>query len=312
MSATKEGKRKIKLSIGDRIFVTVNGFLLTMFFIIIMYPLLYIVSASFSDPGAVSTGEMILWPVRPSIDGYEFIFGYDDIWTGYGNTLFYTVFGTTVNIAVTIPCAYALSRKDLMGRGFVLLLFMITMYISGGLIPGYLNVYQLGLVNTRTYILIGGAMSVYNCLVSRAFFSSSIPWELHEAARIDGAGNFRTFFNIVLPLSSPIIVVLTLYYGVGHWNAYFNAMIYLAKARNLWPLQMFLRDILIKGQFASSVLMEADGLTPEQIQALMQEADTANMVKFCVIIASTLPMMIIYPWLQKFFAKGVMIGSVKG
>lgn len=308
MSATKEGKRKIKLSIGDRIFVTINGLMLTLFFIIIMYPLLYIVSASFSDPGAVSTGEMILWPVRPSIDGYEFIFGYDDIWTGYGNTLFYTVFGTTVNIAVTIPCAYALSRKDLMGRGFVLLLFMITMYISGGLIPGYLNVYQLGLVNTRTYILIGGAMSVYNCIVSRAFFSSSIPWELHEAARIDGANDFTVFFKIILPLSKAIIVVMILYYGVGRWNSYFTEMIYL-QDRAMFPLQLFLREILINGRITPE---QTIGMTVEEAEMLLKRAEMADRIKYGVIIVSTIPMLILYPMVQRFFEKGVMIGSVKG
>lgn len=312
MSQALTEKRRIRQSVGDRVFGWIIYSVLALFVIAELYPLVYVVSASFTDPKAITSGEMILWPVRPTLQGYQYIFNYKEIWTGYANTLFYTVVGTVVNLVVTLPAAYALSRRDFKDKTILMLFFMFTMYFSGGLIPAYLNIHKLGLLNTVWVMIIAGPLSVYNMIVARTFFANSIPWELHEAARIDGAGNFRTFFNIVLPLSSPIIVVLTLYYGVGHWNAYFNAMIYLAKARNLWPLQMFLRDILIKGQFASSVLMEADGLTPEQIQALMQEADTANMVKFCVIIASTLPMMIIYPWLQKFFAKGVMIGSVKG
>lgn len=191
-------------------------------------------------------------------------------------------------------------------------IFMFTMYFGGGMIPSYLNMYELHLLNTRWVMLLNGALSVYNMIVARTFFANTIPWELHEAARIDGAGNFRVFLQIVLPLSAPIIVVMTLYYGVGHWNAYFNAMMYLAQARKLWPLQMFLREILIKGQFATTAMMDNRSYTMEEMVALIKAAETANMIKFCIIIVATAPMMVIYPWLQKFFAKGVMIGSVKG
>ncbi len=305
-------RNRIRHSKGDRIFAVIIYTLLGLFVLVELYPLLYVISASFSDPKAVGSGEMLLWPIRPSLDGYKYIFSYSEIWTGYLNTIFYTVVGTIVNLAVTIPAAYALSRRDFKDKGLFMTIFMFTMYFSGGLIPGYLNIYQLKLLNTRTVMIVCGALSVYNLIVARTFFANTIPWELHEAARIDGAGNFRTFFKIVLPLSSPIMVVMTLYYGVGRWNEYFTAMMYLAKARAMWPLQLFLREILLKGQFATNAMMEGGDFSPEQMAAMTRQAETANMIKYCVIIAATIPMMVIYPWLQKFFAKGVMIGSVKG
>ena len=180
-------KRHIKLSKGDRVFVTINGILLALFFIVELYPMIYVLSASFSDPQAVGGGEMLLWPVRPSLEGYQYILQYKTIWTGYLNTIFYTVLGTVVNLIVTIPCAYALSRRDFPDKGIFMLLFMFTMYFSGGTIPAYLNYKSLGLLNTRWVMLICGALSVYNMIVARTFFANSIPWELHEAARIDGA-----------------------------------------------------------------------------------------------------------------------------
>ena len=305
-------RNRIRHSRGDRVFAGIIYTLLGLFFVIELYPLVYVISASFSDPLAVGSGEMILLPVRPRLDGYKYILNYSEIWTGYLNTFFYTVVGTVINLVVTLPAAYALSRRDFKDKGIIMAIFMFTMYFSGGLIPGYLNIYQLGMLNTRWVMILSGALSVYNMIVARTFFANTIPWDLHEAARIDGAGNFRIFFQIVLPLSSPIIVVMTLYYGVGHWNAYFNAMMYLAKARSLWPLQLFLRDILIKGQFAANALMNNESMSPEQMLEMTKQAETANMIKYCVIIAATAPMMLIYPWLQKFFAKGVMIGSVKG
>ena len=305
-------RNRIRHSKGDRVFAAIIYTLLALFVLIEMYPIIYVISASFSDPNAVASGKMLLLPVNPSFSGYKYIFSYSEIWVGYGNTLFYTVMGTLINLAVTIPAAYALSRRDFKDKGFFMTIFMFTMYFGGGMIPSYLNMYELHLLNTRWVMLLNGALSVYNMIVARTFFANTIPWELHEAARIDGAGNFRVFLQIVLPLSAPIIVVMTLYYGVGHWNAYFNAMMYLAQARKLWPLQMFLREILIKGQFATTAMMDNRSYTMEEMVALIKAAETANMIKFCSIIVATAPMMVIYPWLQKFFAKGVMIGSVKG
>ncbi len=301
-------KRKIRVSRGDVVFLTLNTLFLVIFFLITLYPLIYVLSASFSDPDAVSGGRMVLWPVGFTLQGYEYIFKYQEIWSGYANTLFYTVFGTLFALLITIPCAYALSRRDLKGRGAVMMYFMITMYISGGMIPGYLNVQSLGLVDTRLFMIITGGLSVYNMIVARTFFSNSIPWELHEAARIDGASDFTTFFRIVLPLSKPILVVLMLYYGVAQWNSYFTAMMYLTD-RAKFPLQLILKEILISSQIGQSSI---EGLTAEEISQIFQQEKTANLLKYGVIVVSSVPMLIIYPFLQKFFAKGVMIGSVKG
>ena len=304
-------KQHIRLSVGDRVFVTINTILIILFVIVELYPMIFVLSASFSEPTMVGSGQMLLWPVKPTLQGYQFILQYKTIWGGYANTLFYTIVGTSFNLFVTIPCAYALSRKDFPDKGIFMLLFMFTMYFSGGTIPMYLNYKSLGLLNTRWVIIICGALSVYNMIVARTFFANTIPWELHEAARIDGASDFRTFFSIVLPLSKAIMAVMVLYYGVAHWNQYFIALMYLPKAQELWPLQMVLRDILIKGQFAAKSM--GDGvMDPQEMLELLRQADTANIMKYCVIVVATVPMLIIYPFLQKFFAKGVMIGSVKG
>ena len=301
----------IRLSRSDRIFVTVNSILLFLIFLITLYPILFVISASFSDPKAVSAGKMVLLPISPSLQAYTFILGYKDIWTGYANTIFYTFAGTALNLVLTLPCAYSLSRRDCPFRGVIMTLFMITMYFGGGLIPGYLNVKDFGLLNTRAIMLISGAVSTYNMIIARTFFGSTIPWELHEAAFLDGCSDFKLLLRIILPLSAPIIVVLTLYYGVAHWNSYFNAMIYLSD-RSKFPLQVFLREILTIGKFAEAAFESGVDMTADEAKALMKQVDTANMIKYGVIVASTAPMMAIYPWVQKYFAKGVMIGSVKG
>lgn len=303
--------KRIRMSPGDRVFVVLNGFLLFLFFVATLYPILFVLSASFSDPTAVSTGKMILFPISPTFQGYEFILQYKEIWTGYANTLFYTIVGTMWNLFLTLPCAYALSRRDMGSRGVIMAIFMVTMYFSGGLIPGYLNMRDLGLLDSRIGLVLNTSISVYNLIVARTFFANSIPWELHEASFLDGCTDFRIFLKIVLPLSSPIIAVLTLYYGVGHWNSYFNALIYI-QDRAKYPLQVFLREILVQGKFAEQLLQSGISLSQEDIAELYKQSKTADMIKYGVIVISTLPMMIIYPWMQKFFAKGVMIGSVKG
>ena len=307
----KKQAHHIRMSAGDRVFVTINGILLFLFFVATLYPLIFVVSASFSDPTAVATGKMFLFPINPTVQGYEFILQYKEIWTGYLNTLFYTVVGTMYNLFLTLPCAYALSRRDMGSRGAIMIVFMITMYFSGGLIPGYLNMQALGLLDKRIGLVLSSSISVYNLIVARTFFANSIPWELHEASFLDGCSDFRIFLKIVLPLSAPIIAVLTLYYAVGHWNSYFNAMIYL-KDRAKFPLQVFLREILVQGRFAEALIQSGEILSAEQMAELAKQSKTADMIKYGVIVVSTLPMMIVYPWMQKFFAKGVMIGSVKG
>lgn len=309
MKVKSQKKTRMKKTLGEHIFIGTNATLLAISFLITLYPIIYVVSASFSDPAAVSSGEMILWPVRPSLDAYEFVLNYKEIWSGYANTIFYTFVGTLLNLAVTMPCAYALSRKDLHGRGFIMAIFMVTMYIGGGIIPNYLNVNSFGLVNTRTFLLINGLVSVYNMIVARTFFTNTIPWELQEAAFLDGCSNFKLFFKVILPLSAPITVVLALYYGVGHWNQYMTPLIYL-KDRDKFPLQLILREILTMGNFNSDAV--GGGFTAEEFEAMTSMANMANQMKYAIIVVSTAPMLAIYPWLQKYFQKGVMIGSVKG
>jgi putative aldouronate transport system permease protein len=195
------------------------------------------------------------------------------------------------------------------GRNILMGLFIFTMYFSGGLIPGYLNVRSFGLLNTRTIMLIGGLLSVYNMIVCRTFFASTIPWELHEASQIDGASDFTIFYRIILPLSKPVMAVMALYYGVGHWNSYFGAMIYL-RDRDKFPLQLFLREILIQSKLMANAIAEV--VDAEAVLAMIALQDTANILKYCIIVAATAPMLILYPFLQKYFEKGILIGSIKG
>lgn len=302
---------RIRLSPGDRVFTACIYVVLILLSLIFLYPILYVLSASFSSPRAVEAGQLVLLPIEASLDGYAYIAQYGEVWSGYANTLFYTVVGTLMNLAFTLPAAYALSRRDLKGRGFLMGVFMFTMYFGGGTIPLYLNMKSFGLLNTRLAILIVGLVSVYNLIIARTFFMNSIPWEIQEAARIDGCDDFRTFFVIVLPLAKAVTVVLMLYYAVQHWNSYFQEMIYL-KDRGKFPLSLFLREILVQSKFAETAIMNGEAYSPEEMLALMKQADTANMLKYCFIVVSTLPMLIIYPFLQKYFEKGVTIGSVKG
>ena len=304
-------KKLSKTKINNGIFNAVIYILLLLLAVIMLYPLIFVLSASFSDPKAVAGGEMLLLPIKPSLEGYRYLMQYKEIWVGYGNTIFYMIAGTLLNLAATLPCAYAMSRKDLKGRKYLMIYFMITMYFSGGMIPGYLNIKSLGLLDTRGVILINGLVSTFNLIVARTYFMTSIPWEIQEAAVIDGCNDFQIFGKIVFPLSKAITVVMTLYYGVGRWNSYFVEMIYL-KDRNKFPLQLFLREILTKSTFAKTAMADGMSFSAEQMMALIKQADTANMIKYGVIVLSALPMLIIYPFLQKYFEQGVMIGSVKG
>ncbi len=303
-------KTHMKQTPGEKVFSVAIYVFVVFMFLITLYPLIYVLSASFSDPDAVASGEMLLWPVGFNTDGYEMVFKNSQIWIGYRNTIFYTVVGTVMQLCVTLPCAYALSRRDLQGRGFFLAMFMVTMYFSGGMICDYLNINELGLIDNPLSQLLPGLVATYNMIVARTFFANTIPWELTEASYLDGASDFKLFTKVILPLSAPIIVVLALYYGVGHWNSYFNALLYLDN-RELFPLQVFLKEILTQAQMANEFLVDG-GYTPEEVRMLEEQAEMANRIKYCVIVVSTVPMMIIYPRLQKYFAKGVMIGSVKG
>ncbi|MFD1451043.1 MULTISPECIES: carbohydrate ABC transporter permease [Oceanobacillus] len=275
--------------------------------LIVLYPLVYIISASISDPADVNSGKMWLFPKGITFEGYRIIFENGAIWKGYLNTLFYTVLGTTINLAVTIPAAYALSRKDFAGRNLFMAMFVITMFFSGGLIPTYLVVKSVGLIDTIWAMVLPNAAAVWNIVIARVFFQSTIPKELEEAAIIDGASNFKMFFKIILPLSMPIIAVMGLFYGVGHWNGYFNALIYLSD-KELFPLQLVLREILVLQEMAS----QNTDVTGSMAEAMHSKQQLAAVIKYGVMIVSTLPIIIIYPFLQRFFVKGVMIGSLKG
>ncbi|OZB95272.1 carbohydrate ABC transporter permease [Paenibacillus sp. XY044] len=291
---------------SDRLFVVLNYVFLCLTFLIVLYPLVYIISASVSDPVYVNQGTMWLFPRGLTFEGYQRVFQNPEIWTGYRNTILYTVGGTCINLLFTIPGAYALSRKDLRGRGPMMGLIVFTMFFGGGLIPTFLLVSGLGMLNTVWALLIPNAVSVYNLIICRTFFQTNIPHELQESAEIDGCSNTGLFIKIVLPLSAPIIAVMALYYGVTHWNSYFNAIIYL-KDRSLYPLQLILREILVQNQMNDTMLMTGDDM-----EAMAKQARIADMIKYAVMIVSSLPVIAVYPFMQRYFMKGVLIGSVKG
>lgn len=303
MNMAAQVKRKIALPLDDKIYYTVSWVILTILMLIILYPLVYIVSASFSSPYAVSSGQVTLFPVDFSLEGYQAVFENRDILTGYKNTFIYTVLGTFTNVVVTMVAAYPLSRKDLPFRNFFMFLFTFTMIFSGGMIPTYILMKNLRLINTIWAMVLPGAMSVYNMIITRTFIQSNIPFDLLEAAQIDGCSDARYFFTMVLPLSKAVIAVITLFYAVGHWNAYFNAFLYLNE-RRLFPLQIVLREILISNTIDTSLVADPELAAAKQ--------GMAELLKYSLIIVSTVPVMCIYPFVQKYFVKGVMIGSIKG
>ena len=305
MSMQTAKKETIKRSRNDRVFQGIILTIMILTLIIVLYPLLYILAASVSDPYAVQRGEMWLIPIGLNVEAYQRLFAYQDIWTGYLNTIFYTVAGTLLALAITLPAAYAMSRREFVGRGILMVMVMITMFFSGGLIPTYLNLKNLGLVNTQLLMIITGASSAYNLLVSRTFFAN-LPNELIESCKIDGANNFRVFGQIVLPLSKPIIAVMAMYFGVSHWNDYMTGLIYLQN-RAYFPLQLILREILVQNQVAASMIVDID-----EAAVAAELARVSQLLKFSSIIVSSLPLLIIYPFLQRFFIKGVMIGAIKG
>ncbi|MFC9707232.1 carbohydrate ABC transporter permease [Paenibacillus sp. NPDC056933] len=288
---------------GDRIFNIVNHFLLIIITLIVIYPLVFVLSASFSDPQAVLRGEMFLWPKGINLHSYEKIFQNKDILRGYTNTLIYTSVGTLINLVMTILAAYPLSRKDFIGRNAIMALFVFTMFFSGGLIPTYMLIKNLGMLNTFWVMIIPNAVSIWNIIIMRTFFQQSIPHELHEAATIDGCSNIQTLTRIILPLSMPIIAVTILFYAVGHWNAFFNAMLYLSD-KNKFPLQLILREILIQGQTNDMVKMSTES-------AIKQQREVEG-IKYAVLVVANIPVLLLYPFLQRYFVKGVMIGAIKG
>lgn len=302
-TGTRVKKRKGKMSRDDRIYYIIVHVIMIMILVIIGYPLIYIVSSSFSSPTAVSTGKVILWPVDPSLEGYKAVFKNSDVLTGYLNTIIFTFCGTLINVVFTMFAAYPLASNKLPGRRVFLFLFTFTMIFSGGMIPTYILIKNLHMLNTIWAMIIPGAVSVYNLMIARTFIQNSIPQELYEAAEIDGCSDIHYFSKIVLPLAKSIIAVLVLFYAIGHWNAYFNAFLYLDD-RKLFPLQIVLREILIANSVNSNMVLDPEIAAAKQ--------GMAELLKYSLILVSTVPVMCLYPFVQKYFVKGVMIGSVKG
>lgn len=299
--------KRDKRSRQDRIYDTVVLIILTVIFLIVAYPLYFIVISSISDPKAVAGGSVTFLPVGITFKGYEEVFKNKQVITGFLNSVYYTVAGTLLSLALTLPTAYALSRDKFAGRKYVMYFYMVTMFVSGGMIPTYLVVKNMHMLDTMWSLIVPGALSVYNMIVARTFFKMNISEELYDAAAIDGCGQGRFFFSIALPLSKSIIAILVLYYGVGLWNSYFSALLYM-KTDSKFPLQLVLRSILVQNQNQLS----QQALTLAQQAEIEKKRQLTELMKYSLIIVSSIPVLIMYPFVQKHFVKGVMIGSVKG
>ena len=297
----------LKRTRGDVIYDTVIFIILTFIFFLVAYPLYFVIISSISDPIEVSAGKVVLTPVGFTWDGYTEVFKTKTVMRGFRNSLIITGMGTFINLLVTIPTSYALSRPDFSLKRPITLFYILTMFVGGGMMPTYVIVRDTGLLDTWWALILPGCLGVYNMIVARTFFKTNIPLELMEAAKLDGCGNTKFFIYIVLPLSGAITAILCLYYGVGHWNSYFSALIYIQK-RELWPLQMELRNILVLNSNVQTkaLMTEEELLEKKRLEALKE------MMKYSLIIISSIPVLIIYPFVQKHFVKGVMIGSVKG
>lgn len=294
-------KNALKDCRSDKVFYAVNACLLLFFFLITLYPLMSLISGGISSPGAVYTGKVTFYPVGFSLKGIAYNLQNPKVLKGFANSVFYTVVGTCLNVTVTLFTGYALSRKELPLRSGISFLLSFTMWFSGGLIPTYLLVRDIGMLNTRWALLIPGLISVYNTIVCRTYIQSTIPEEMFEAATIDGCGYFRFLFAMVLPLSGAIVAVLTLWYAIDHWNEYFNALVYVYDI-NKQPLQMYLRQVLVTSNTVDMSDVESD----------IENLGIQELIKNSLILVSCLPLWIAYPFVQKYFVKGVMIGSVKG
>ena len=302
MAVFKKNTRPIKQSAGDRVFDIVNAIIMTLITIVIVYPLYYVLLASITDPTVVNTGKLLLYPEAPYIDGYKRAFSYAPLWTGYKNTLIYTFVGTIISLICTIPAGYALSRMDLPGRRVIMFLFTFTMFFNGGIVPLYLVVQNLHIYDTIWAVALPVAVSVYNLIVCRSFFDTGIPIEMLEAAKIDGCNDFVFFFRIVIPLSSTIITVMCLFYATALWNQFFNPLMFLS-GQDKMPLQVVLRNLVLSNQ-VNSITSNA--------QEIAMRQRLAEQLKYCTVVLAAAPLLIVYPFLQKYFAKGVMVGAVKG
>ena len=299
----QEVSNRVGLAPEDKILNVVIYTVMSALMVIIIYPLIYILSSSFSSGDAVTSGKVLLWPVEFSTTGYKIIFSYSRVWQGYWNTIIYTVAGTTLNVLLTTMAAYPMARRDLYGKNVYMTFFMIIMFFSGGMIPNYILMVKTKLIETRWSVILSGGLSVTNMIIMRTFFQNSIPADLFDAARIDGVSDLGYLFKIILPLSKAIFSVITLYYGVGRWNTYFTSMMYIHD-RDKYALQVVLRDILSASRIDLSAIQDAESLA-----AVIGASD---LVKYALIVVATVPVLVVYPFVQKYFEKGVMIGSVKG
>ena len=288
-------------SAGDRLFDTINILILIVLCLIIVYPLYYVVLASITDPKVVHTGKLLLYPEAPYFKGYAEALAYPQLISGYTNTIWYTVLNAIVALCCTIPAAYSLSRRDLVGRRGIMFLFTFTMFFNGGIIPMFLTIKNLKIYNPAWALVLPAAVSVYNLIVCRSFFESTLPQELLEAAQIDGCNDFRFFFTMAIPLSKTIIAVMLLYYATAMWNTFFNALMFLQDESRM-PLQVVLRNLVLSNQLS----MSASGAEFAEKQKLVDQ------LKYVIITVSAVPLMIVYPFVQKYFASGVMLGAVKG
>lgn len=304
----KKRSKYARMTLNDRIFDVVNYTALGLLLLVFIAPLMNVISSSFSDPDMIAGGKVWLLPKGFTLEGYQEVRQMDKIWIGYANSVYYTVVGTLANLIVTIMCAYPLSKKDLVGRNFIMGIFSFTMFFGGGLVPTFMLVRSLGLLDTRAALILPGLMSVYNMIIARTFFSTSIPSDLYDAAEIDGCNEFSTLIRIVIPLSAPIIAVLGLYYAVAHWNSYFSGLIYLSDSAK-YPLQLVLRDFLLSQQSWDDMLTSASA---EMQAEIVEQMKKREQLRYVVIVVAALPMCMLYPFIQKFFIKGVMVGAIKG
>lgn len=294
----------IRLTAEDRVFRFIALLILAVIMISIIYPIWFVLVASFTNPLEIYENPFLIWPKEFNFESYKLVFRDKDFVTGFINSVLYTVVGTTVNVVMNICGAYPLSKRNFKGKKFLMLMFTFTMFFSGGMIPTFLLIDQLGLMNTFWVMIIPSAVGMYNIIIMRTYFQSRIPPDLEEAAKVDGCTNFRLLLQIVLPLSIPIIAVIALYYGVGRWNEYFAAMMYISD-RRLYPLQLVLREILLQNQASDMMDIVTDSGYSDRMMARLG-------LKYAVIVVSTVPIFVIYPLVQKFFAKGVMVGAIKG
>ena len=296
----KKKRKKVKESVGDRVYYIITYIVLALLAAIVIYPLWFVIIASFSSADAVLAGKVFLYPVDIDFTGYVKCFTRSDIWIGYANTIWYTVAYTALSVAFTLTAAWALSRKTLPFRKFFMIFFTITMFFGGGLIPFYNVISDLGMLDTPLAIILPGTVSAWNLFMAKTFFQTGVPDSIVEAAELDGANRARLFVSVIVPISAPIIAVLTLYYAIGQWNSYFNAMIFLHDS-NMYPLQLVLKEILI----ASESTVGGSGET------ILEQFRLANQLKYVSVIVSSLPVFLLYPFVQKYFAQGVLVGSLK-